>query len=147
MSKCKKCSVCQMYKPLKEFYNSRRSKDGRGYRCKPCDNNARSKWESENPERSAYVRRNKQLKNKYGIDIPEYNRILKSKGGKCAICETKENTSAYGKNSTSSFAVDHCHLTGKVRGLLCNQCNRGIGMLGDSVEGVERALKYLKETH
>ena len=50
-------------------------------------------------------------------------------------------------NITLSFAVDHDHKTGKVRGLLCNQCNRGLGMLGDTKEAVERVLNYLGDTH
>lgn len=143
----KRCTVCKEEKELTEFYNSKQSKDGKAYRCKVCDARARAKWQEDNKERSAYSARNRRLKFQYGIDIPEYNRMLTEQDGKCAICGKLEKDNIIHK--TAQFlSVDHDHNTGKVRGLLCNQCNRGIGMLGDSVESLETAVRYLKgDTH
>lgn len=72
----------------------------------------------------------------YGIGWDEYNDMLDAQGGTCAICNLK-----YDKK----LAVDHNHTTGKNRGLLCDRCNRGIGLLQDSIDNVERALAYLTE--
>jgi len=83
---------------------------------------------------------------KYGLTQAEFEALLEKQGGKCAICNT---TNPVGEGNTTakrsfSFAVDHCHETGKVRGLLCNPCNRGIGFLKDSPELLETAAKYLR---
>lgn len=142
----KKCSVCKTDQPLSNFYNSKSSKDGKGYRCKPCDAKARKKWSENNPERSHRSQRGRNLKHKYGITLEDYESLLKKQDYSCAICGTKENTALYGHNETLNFSVDHCHSTGRVRGLLCNQCNRGLGMLGDTEESLRKALAYL-ETH
>jgi hypothetical protein len=77
----------------------------------------------------------------------DYDSMLVKQEGKCAICGTSNpvgegNTT---KRLTFAFAVDHCHATGKVRGLLCNPCNRGIGFLKDDVDLLAKAIKYLKE--
>ena len=141
----KTCTVCKTEKTLDNFYNYKASKDGKAYRCKSCDDLARKKWIKNNPEKSQRSTRGRNLKVKYGITIEDYEKLLKDQDGKCACCGAEENTSLYGLNKTLSFAVDHCHKTNKVRGLLCNQCNRAIGMLGDTKEGVLKALEYLEK--
>ena len=78
----------------------------------------------------------------YGIDRVEANELIKKQGG-CAICQ--KSTSFGGNSSMQRAAVDHCHVTGKVRGILCTGCNTAIGKLGDSVEGVMRAVRYLEK--
>jgi hypothetical protein len=67
-----------------------------------------------------------------------YTKMYADQGGVCAVCG-KVNP------DDSSLAVDHCHETGKIRGLLCSKCNSGIGMLGDNIEGLQAALDYLKD--
>lgn len=73
---------------------------------------------------------------KYGLTIEDYERLVEAQGGVCAIC---------GKPAPREqrLVVDHCHLSGQVRGLLCSPCNRAIGQLGDTHEGVMRAANYL----
>lgn len=143
----KKCCVCNLEKSTDEFYNYKNSKDGKMYRCKSCDSLARKKWSINNPERSLRSVRSRQLKYKYGITLEEFEKLLERQGGKCACCGvTKNNTTGSSRNGWN-FAVDHCHETNKIRGLLCNQCNRGIGMLGDTPEALLRAYNYLKDTH
>lgn len=73
-----------------------------------------------------------QLRVKYGLSFEDYEELLIAQEGRCAIC-----------NRMKKLHVDHCHETGKVRGLLCNNCNCGIGNLQDSVEIVKKALDYL----
>lgn len=79
---------------------------------------------------------NNVLRRNFGITIEEYNALLEKQNGVCAICQSK--------HKTMRLSVDHCHKTGKVRGLLCGRCNTGIGMLLDSPELVTAAKKYLE---
>lgn len=141
----KRCTVCNVNKTLESYYKLRGSRDGHSYRCKDCDNSARQKWTERNPERARLSARSRYLKCTYGLTLKEYNNILKSQGYRCGICRSNTNERE-GFNGTS-FSVDHCHDSGKVRGLLCNQCNRGLGMLGDTVGDLKKALKYLEKTH
>lgn len=132
------CSVCKVEKPLNDYYNFKAKKDGKSYRCKACDNIAKDKWKAENPERVRESSRNRHVKHLYGMTPEEYKELLEKQDSKCKICGTTDNK---GKN----FSIDHCHTTNKIRGLLCNQCNRGIGMLGDTSADLQKALDYLLE--
>ena len=135
----KKCTVCKEDKSLDEFYNKKTSPDGKGYRCKVCDNLARKKWVDSNPDKARRSARCKSWKYNYGIDEQDYNRILTEQGGKCKICEVNHN------KPHNYFAVDHCHITNKVRGLLCNRCNRSIGLLKEDISILQSAIKYLSK--
>lgn len=83
--------------------------------------------------------RNSYLRCTYGIEPEEYDAMLEAQGGHCAICPATEPG-----GGKAFFPVDHCHVTGRKRGLLCDRCNRGIGLLGDDVEVVESAASYLR---
>lgn len=78
------------------------------------------------------------LLKKYSMAPEQYDTILIMQDGRCACCGTDEP----GRGET--FFVDHDHITGFIRGLLCNRCNVGIGKLGDNLEGLTRALEYLQ---
>jgi hypothetical protein len=78
-----------------------------------------------------------------GCSNEKYQSHFNTQGGKCAICGVRQgHRSRYGK--VCRLAVDHDHRTGKVRGLLCNNCNRGLGRFKDSIENLEAAIRYLK---
>lgn len=142
----KTCTVCKTDKPIDHYHNNKRTKDGKSYRCKDCDREARRGWSERNPERSKQSSRERMLKHKYGIDLDDYDRLLTDQGGVCAICKCGPDS----PRVAGSFAVDHCHITGGVRGLLCNQCNRAIGMMDDDMFIVATAADYLQtyeETH
>ena len=96
-------------------------------------------WAEKNPKRRKELTRKSELKRKYGISEEEYEAILESQGGCCAGCGTKTPTGKWGV-----FAVDHCHDTGVVRGLLCNECNRGIGLLKDDPHLLRILANYLE---
>lgn len=83
------------------------------------------------------VARIRMIEKMFGLTAERHLEILQSQGGGCGICG--EEKSHNGK----SLCVDHCHETGEVRGLLCDHCNRGIGLLGDSADGLIRACAYL----
>lgn len=82
---------------------------------------------------------NRFMRVKYGVTSEKYQEMLDSQNGVCAICKTKPNFDKWKKR----FVIDHCHVTGRVRGLLCDPCNRGIGMLKDDPSILENAIKYL----
>lgn len=77
------------------------------------------------------------LKNKYNISIEDYNALLDKQKHCCAICNRNKPT---GKN----WHIDHCHTTGKVRGLLCSKCNQGLGLFDDKQENLMKAIQYIK---
>lgn len=82
--------------------------------------------------------RNANLKAKYGITAAQYDQMLEAQGHGCAICGRRECKSG------KALAVDHSHVTGKVRGLLCGDCNKALGLLADSPELLKRAARYLE---
>lgn len=87
------------------------------------------------------VRRNTELKKKYGITSEEYLLMLDIQGNVCAICRGPQMN-----KRTDYFDVDHCHKTGKVRGLLCTNCNQGIGKFQDNKELMLHAYNYLEDS-
>lgn len=88
-----------------------------------------------------------QLKKAYKISLQDYNLILSNQGGGCGCCGSLDSKTPkkHFKKTHNYFVVDHCHKTGKVRGLLCFNCNTAIGKLGDCVEGVRQAISYLEK--
>jgi len=136
----KRCGTCKDIKDLTSFYNSKDSRDGKGSRCKPCDNLARRKWTRDNRDASTLSQRRRNLQHKYGITIEDYNEMFNKQLGLCAICGCDETS----MRVHHRLAVDHCHDTNKIRGLLCNQCNRAIGMLHDNWQTLEKATNYLR---
>jgi len=83
---------------------------------------------------------NANFKHKYNITLKEYNEMLLYQNYKCMICNTHQ------KDLTKKLSVDHCHITGIIRGLLCTNCNVGLGLLQDNAEVIKNALKYLRKT-
>ena len=78
------------------------------------------------------------LKSKYGLTLEAYDAMLEIQEGCCAICFKSE------EDFSQKLSVDHCHKTGNVRGLLCKQCNLGIGNLKDSLLLLRNATEYLE---
>lgn len=100
-------------------------------------------WFADNAERTAANKRKLNLAKNYGLTMVEYNALLRTQGGVCAVCG-KDEPQARGRTGKQfALAVDHCHKTGKVRGLLCQKCNRAIGLLGDDPVLMRRAISYL----
>ena len=92
-----------------------------------------------------YVRTrvNSHLKRTYGITLIQYQEMLDAQGGVCKICKLlKIRKSA---TDLTPLFVDHCHTTGKVRGLLCSQCNSGLGMFEENINYFVEAINYIKE--
>jgi len=81
------------------------------------------------------------LRRKYGVTLEWYRETLSKQNNVCAICKQPEKAVIKGK--VISMPVDHCHKTGKARGLLCTKCNRGLGLFDDNPKNLQNAIKYL----
>lgn len=112
--------------------------------CKACQATAARQWYSDNLQRANENRRRFQLGKLYGLTVAEYDDLLQRQGGVCAICQQDEPASNGRTGKKFRLSVDHCHDTGVVRGLLCQKCNRAIGLLGDNVGILQKAILYLE---
>lgn len=128
----KKCTKCKTTKPIADFY-VRGDKKGSGLtsHCKAC---IKAKQKQRTPEQRKRV----DLRHNFGITLEQYNEMLERQDHCCAIC-TRPETSF-----TRRLSVDHHHLTGGIRGLLCGDCNSGLGYFKDSPQLLENALYYLE---
>lgn len=120
------CSVCSTEKPLEQFNKSKPGE--RSYRCTTCTSKAF-------------------LRYRYGITATNFQQLVTSQEGKCGICKTTLEIQADGIRRTKNVAVDHCHKSGKVRGLLCKRCNVALGFMDDSIDKLSSAINYLKQHH
>jgi hypothetical protein len=98
-------------------------------------------YRKQNPEKH----KNMDLKKHFGITLDDYNLILEQQNNVCAICGKPEHIFNSRTQKTLSLSVDHCHTTGKIRGLLCSHCNHAIGKFNDDVELLQKAIEYLKK--
>lgn len=142
--KTQKCIHCDKYKLLMYFPNDRFS----GYKlnktksCKKCTKERYKKWMEKQPEKFKRNIKNSNIKKLYGITYSEYEKMVLIQENKCAICGKEPDLKKY--RACHSLAIDHCHKSGMVRGLLCNKCNRALGWFEDSSVILEKALKYLQ---
>ena len=124
-----------------------KNKNRRGT-CKDCQNAVRmasgsyNTWHNSPNGRKWKARYEYEyrLKKHFGIDLKQYNIIKKSQNGRCKICLATKS-----KGWSKKLVVDHCHITGKIRGLLCSLCNVGLGSFKDNQKSLIMAAKYLKE--
>lgn len=128
--KNKICTTCKEEKKINQFHKDRTNKDGRDYTCKDCNKKANRKYN--------FKFKNNNLKCRYGITLQEYNKLLKKQNGVCAICKKTE--------INRKLSVDHNHETGKIRGLLCQKCNAGIGMFQDNIKLFQNVIGYLRKS-
>ena len=140
----KLCTTCKIKKPLSEF-GLVKSKPR--HQCKDCKNIASKEWYEKNKERKRelskqykHIKKDKDLQHMYGITLADYHKMLVDQGGRCKICQTPQG------DLKRVLCVDHNHSTGKVRGLLCDTCNRSLGLLKDNINVLMRAVEYLKES-
>lgn len=134
----KTCTNCGVEKERSEFSQSKPGKYGPVLMsaCKACAAARARKWAEDNRERSRETSRRTKMLTNYGITVEEYDARSAAQGDVCACCGKPEER--------YRLSVDHCHETGRIRGLLCNTCNRGIGLLGDNVEALRKAVDYLE---
>jgi hypothetical protein len=138
MEELNRCVKCKVPKPLNEFHRKKSSKNGHRHYCKTCGNEYAKNRYAANQE-FRMMKRNYGLKNNKKISLNEYNIKFAEQYGKCAIC---------GKHQTEfkeALAIDHDHITGNIRGLICRKCNLGIGNFNDSIENLKSAISYLEK--
>jgi hypothetical protein len=149
----KKCKTCNNTKELKCFHKKKGGVLGVKSSCADCCKTIDAKYysnpkhknkrlERQSSEEYQLYIRSFRLKRKYGITLEDYNNMLKSQNNVCKTC----GTSNPGANSDKYFNVDHCHKTGKIRGLLCGQCNIALGLVKDNISVLENLIKYLKDS-
>ena len=133
------CSKCGKKFSIENF-GIRRTKSGTYLRswCKSCENLQSISYAKRNPQKIKYWNKKGGLKRSFGITIEVYNSMFNSQNGKCAICGNPN------QSKMRSLTVDHDHKTGKIRMLLCDMCNKGLGFFGDDIELMEKAIEYLK---
>lgn len=136
------------YKKYRHEYNRRpeRVQYMKEYRLVP-ENNKKEKvaaksYKKRNPEKG----KNGHLKRNYKIDLDQYNQMLLDQNLVCGICLKEEAAVDNKLGKVKDLAVDHCHITGKVRGLLCFRCNTSLGKFEDSIEILQRAIDYLNKS-
>ena len=154
------CTKCGCNKPLEDYPKQKERTDGRGSQCKACNRErinagrkdkgwknttqsdlsltAQEKARQRDRARNKTTHRQKwhrynSIKNRYGLDAEAYDAMVKDQAGCCKICGC----------TLSTPHVDHCHKTGKVRGLLCTNCNTGLGQFKDNPKFLEAAIDYL----
>ena len=158
----KQCRSCKKHKPLSEFYTNKHL-----LVCRICHRTTVKLWRANNPDkhqatkrlwrknnadkialqaekykpRRRTLRRKEWLKKLYGLSERQYQKILIAQNGVCSVCGLPETHTCKGK--VIKLAVDHCHKTNKVRGLLCKKCNVALGLLGDNLDVLASASSYL----
>ena len=137
------CGRCKKIYPLSEFYKHSKNPGGLQGRCKKCTREQQVNWRKNNREKSRYFSLRFRLRQKYKISLGDYEKLVHEFDGKCGICGKAETKMI--NNHRVMIAVDHDHITGRVRGILCNNCNRAIGLVGDNISFFEKAIEYLKK--
>lgn len=142
------CKCCHLMKPITAFV---RNKDlpGRYYRqsfCNPCLVVKAKQYRDADPERHRGVVRKGHLKREFGLTLSDYDRMLAEQKYVCAICQNQEVDIHPQTGKVKRLSVDHDARTGHVRGLLCHQCNTGIGKLRHSPKILRAAIAYLKRS-
>lgn len=111
-------------------------------RCRKCRSKKINKTLLENGKIKQY-RRTYEIKKSFGITQEQYNRMLYDQNLECAACSKSWELDK--SVDVRAWPVDHCHQTGKIRGIICPPCNKALGFVEDSIETLEGLIKYLKE--
>ncbi|GIG61042.1 recombination endonuclease VII [Longispora fulva] len=127
----RRCPDCKEIRSLEAFPLNRSKSSGRDRYCRPCHNERTRK----NIEKNHGSTRERHLKRRYGMSQQDFDALLAEQGGQCAIC-----------GAPAPEHVDHDHVFGNVRGILCFNCNGGLGQFKDNVGSLRKAIEYLKET-
>ena len=139
----KKCRKCKIEKKISEFYKEKGGKDNLRSACKSCRKEELEIWrknKKNNPD--SYLRYKEKVRLSYilrtfGCTEAQYNEMFILQKGCCSICKTPQEV------LKKSLAVDHCHVTGVVRGLLCTNCNTALGLLKENIDVINNMIFYL----
>jgi len=151
LANSKRCFTCKGLFACAEFTKDKSKPDGLNIYCKLCSRRHSKEYKRKTKEKQKEYRKkyntkesgvakNREyfLKTRYGITIEQFETFFDLQDRKCALCRSETSD---GKN----FVVDHCHKTGKIRGILCSFCNRALGMFKDDTEILKKAIEYLEK--
>lgn len=143
----RKCSRCQKVKVLTRFYANKRDKLGRAHECVDCTKirvRARIRTPDQRTADAEYsrLRKRRLTAQSFGLTVEELDRLEAECNGRCEICGDLQTGTNRGR--VKALAIDHDHETGIFRGLLCDNCNRGLGHFRDNPELLRAAIEYLK---
>lgn len=155
------CLSCGLDKDISHLTKDVTRKSGYKKICRTCVNAQQRANRKRNPEKYKQHDRkkfqkmmkqnpdqklNQMLKDRYGITLKRYNEILNDQNGVCVICKRTALESLSARDQAKRLFVDHCHLTGTVRGLLCRGCNLGLGFFNESLYCFHNAIEYITES-
>lgn len=152
----KRCRICKQEKPLDQMKKDVNRPDGYAFLCKTCHNLLQSgkkikgytprpqSQDQDIPRRSRASRLHSHLLVAYKLTLEQYNAILASQSGLCAACGKIEEARD-SQGNAKRLSVDHDHKTGKVRGLLCSNCNLALGLLREDPGRIQGLLQYLQK--
>jgi len=138
----KLCTACKVAKPFEDFYETHKAKQepdviNKKYlhsKCKPCDIARTSIYHKNNQAKVKKMQLANHRLRRYGLNEEQYNAMILSQNNLCAICNNP---------SHKTLHIDHDHVTGRVRGLLCSGCNTGIGFFKEDIATFHKAIEYL----
>jgi len=169
----KNCRECKIDKPLDQYFKVSKNQPTLRGECKDCKNlyakNLRKTYSQEklnnlkekqkihyNKNKDIILQKGKEyiksnpnvskraeLKHRFGITLETFVQMVQEHNNLCAICEEPE-IGKHQKGTPRDLSVDHCHSTGKIRGLLCQKCNKGLGYFKDDINFLLNAIEYLK---
>jgi hypothetical protein len=136
------CTGCKVAKPFEDFssgYKAKKQRDAKNKKylrskCRLCENARSRVYHNNNKEKIRRLHVINHRRKRYGLNEEQYDAMILSQNNLCAICN---------KPSHKTLHIDHNHTTGKVRGLLCSNCNTGIGFFKEDIASLYRAIEYL----
>lgn len=132
----KTCARCGVTKPRSEYHTRGGTRPNHlQSNCKACQRELKQLWKDRYPDRNLISQKKSQLKLAYGITLEAFEEMVAACGGKCQACQRRFDYDLH---------VDHCHDSGRIRGLLCRNCNVALGHLSDSLWGVQALLRYAR---
>lgn len=134
------CKVCNVEKEETMFYSS---KQYINHHCKECNSKKSKEWYSKNKDAKKKSALKHHYKKSYGMSFEDREEMYNKQNGRCLICLS--DIYLVSKDKKKRAVIDHCHFTQKVRGMLCQLCNTGLGSFEDNPEMLRRAALYLEE--
>lgn len=171
----KLCLTCKIEKSSDCFHKAKKEKDGLQYHCIECSkkyhadrytsqkekimgqiaayragnkdklNEAGKVWRGKNKSKVKEYQRSSNLKKNFGLSVADYEKMAVAQNNACAICLATETFIHNATGQVARLAVDHCHASGKIRKLLCANCNRALGLFSDNADTLARAAQYIKD--
>lgn len=137
----RQCRICGLQAESEDdlalFQNSARMRHGKANLCKACDNESKRNKTGKDRENYLLQKRRNHFKSKYGMTLEDRDRLIADTAC-CEICGV-----GITQGDVQNAHIDHSHVKGHVRGVLCNKCNTGLGKFNDSIDMLNKAIKYL----